>query len=113
MSAPRPIGRIGEGTNLHALWDRRLLQRQHLDDDAYFDRLQAMSLAVPLARDPLPPDAAAWAEASCRIVLQPGVYPARPKLDEAYFISWTPVAEAQLRRAGTRLAQLLNAALAS
>ena len=58
-------------------------------------------------------DAELTPEASCRIVLQPGVYPARPKLDEAYFISWTPVAEAQLRRAGTRLAQLLNAALAS
>ena len=107
------VNDAGYGTNLHALWDSRLLFRQHLDDDAYVDRLQAMPLAVSLARTPLPPDAAAWAEASCRIVLQPGFYPARPKLDEAYFIRWTPVAETQLRRAGTHLAQLLNAALAS
>lgn len=103
----------GYGSNLHAVWDSRLLFRQRLSDEAYLARLQALPLAVALARQPLPPAAATWAMDSCAIVLQPGFYPARPRLQSSYFPQWTPVAEAQLRRAGTHLAQLLNAALAS
>lgn len=99
------------GTNLHALWDSRLLFKQRLSDDAYLDRLQAMPLAVSLAPDPLPPASEDWAEDSCAIVLQPGFYPAKPALMPGYFETWTPTAEAQLRRGGARLAQLLNGAL--
>ena len=105
------VNDAGFGTNLHALWDSRLLFRQHLSDEAYATRLRAMPLVVPLARHALPPDAAGWAEASCAIMSQPDFYPAKPALQDDYFIRWTPTAEAQLRRAGTRLAQLLNATL--
>ncbi len=107
------VNDAGFGTNLHALWDSRLLFRQRLSDDAYAARLQALPLVVPWAARPLPPDSPQWAEASCAIVLEDGFYPARAKLDEAYFPRWTPVAEAQLRRAGTQLARLLNAVLAA
>lgn len=102
----------GFGTNLHAVWDSRMLYAQRLSDDAYTTRLQRMPLAVAMQRTPLPPAAGEWAEDACAIVLQPGFYPSTPKLDRDYFVQWTPIAEAQLRRGGAHLAELLNAALA-
>ena len=107
------VNDAGFGTNLHALWDSRLMFRQRLSDDAYAARLEAMPVVVPWASRPLPADSPQWAETSCAIVLEEGFYPARARLDEAYFPRWTPVAEAQLRRAGTQLARLLNATLAA
>lgn len=106
------VNDAGYGTNLHALWDSRLLTKQHLADDAYLNRLQSMPLAVALVHQPLPPDAAGWAQDSCAIVLRAGFYPAKPALVASYIPQWTPTAEAQLRRGGARLAQLLNATLA-
>ena len=107
------VNDAGFGTNLHALWDSRLFYQQRMSDERYLDALLSMPMAVDLPRKPLPPSANLWAEASCAIVLQPGFYPSRPVLDPGYFPEWTPTAEAQLRRAGARLAQLLNAALTS
>ena len=105
------VNDAGFGTNLHTLWDRRMLAHQHLSDAAYAERLQAMPLVVPLTPDAWPPDATGWVEASCSIVLQPGFYPDKPALRKSYSTRWTPIAEAQLRRAGSHLAQVLNAAL--
>ena len=105
------VNEDGTGRNLHSLWDSRLFHRQRLSDEAYLARLQGLPMAVAMARSPLPPPAHEWAETSCRYVLQDGFYPASAKLDDAYFARWTPVAEAQLRRAGSQLAALLNAAL--
>lgn len=97
----------GDGSNLHRLWDSGLLNTAGLDDAHYLQRLQSLPLAVGL-------DATAsdWAEASCAVVVQPGLYPASAKIDEAYVQRWRPVAEAQLLRGGARLATLLNQALA-
>lgn len=97
----------GDGTNLHRLWDSGLLNTAGLDDERYLQRLQSLPLAVGLDAT-----AAGWAEASCEVVLQPGLYPTRAKLDDAYVQHWRPVAEAQLRRGGARLAAALNEALA-
>lgn len=105
------VNDAGFGTNLHALWDSRLLQRQRLSDDAYTQRLQSLSLVVDVVRAPLPAVAAAWAESSCGVVVQAGFYPPKPALQADYFARWTPIAELQMRRAGSHLAQLLNAAL--
>lgn len=102
----------GRGSNLHSLWDSGLLNSRGLDEAAYLQRLRAMPLAVPRDSSPLPPDAAAWAEASCRVVRQPGLYPASAKISADYVQAWRPVAEAQLRRGGSQLAAVLNAALA-
>ncbi len=103
----------GLGTNLHALWDSRLFYRPRMGDDRYLDVLWRMPMAVEVPRKPLPPPSPEWAEASCAIVLQPGFYPAKPILEPAYFVDWTPTAESQIKRAGARLAQLLNAALSA
>lgn len=101
----------GRGSNLHSLWDSGLLNSAGLDEAAYLRRLRAMPLVVARARVALPPDAAGWAEASCRVVRQPGLYPASAKIGPAYLQTWRPIAEAQLRRGGSQLAVVLNAAL--
>lgn len=99
--------RDGKGSNLHRLWDSGLLNTADLDDDAYLRRLQSLPVAVGLDTDPT-----GWAEASCAIAVQPGLYPASAKIGDAYVQRWRPLAEAQLRRGGSHLAAVLNQALA-
>jgi hypothetical protein len=53
-------------------------------------------------------DATRWAEQSCRIATREGIYPANRKIGQDYADTWRPLAEAQLRLAGERLAALLN-----
>ena len=101
----------GRGSNLHSLWDSGMINAAGLDEAAWLQRLRAMPMAVPMARDPLPPASVEWAEDSCRIALRPGLYPARALIGEDYVQSWRPVVEMQLRRGGTQLAATLNAAL--
>lgn len=101
----------GKGTNLHSLWDSKLLAATALDEAAYLQRLRELPVAVPVPLKVLPPDSAAWARQSCAIATQPGVYPPSAKLPDGYADTWRPVLEEQLRRGGTQLALLLNAAL--
>ncbi len=102
----------GKGSNLHSLWDSGLLSSIGLDEAEYLQRLRAIPLVVPRNAVPLPPDSASWAEASCRMVLRPGAYPTEAKIGATYVQAWLPVAEEQLRRGGSQLASVLNAALA-
>ncbi|RFF41300.1 endonuclease [Xanthomonas nasturtii] len=102
----------GKGSNLHALWDSGMLNDRHLSDDAYLQRLLALPAATAVSAA-LPPPAAAWAQASCKIAITPGVYPSAHVLPQTYIATYRPVAETQLRLAGDRLAAVLNAALAS
>jgi len=107
----RQINFNGKGSNLHSLWDSGMLNATGLDEAAYLQRLRAMSLAVPMARQPLPPASAQWAEASCAIVVRPGFYPPAAVIGQDYVQTWRPVAEMQLRHGGAHLAATLNAAL--
>jgi len=102
----------GKGTNLHSLWDSGMIYDRHLDDDAYLAQLLALPATSP-AKPVLPPDAAAWAKASCRIAIAPGVYPDKHVLPDGYVATYRPIAEAALRQAGDRLAAILNAVLAT
>ncbi|AOD16058.1 S1/P1 nuclease [Xanthomonas fragariae] len=102
----------GKGSNLHALWDSGMLNDRHLSDDAYLQRLLALPAAAVVSLV-LPPPAAAWAQASCKIAVTPGVYPSAHVLPGSYIATYRPIAETQLRVAGDRLAAVLNAALAS
>lgn len=101
----------GRGSNLHSLWDSGLLNALQVDEAAHLQRLRALPLAVALPRDARRPDAAAWAEASCRIAVSPGLYPASAKLDADYPARWNAIIDERLRQAGTQLASVLNAAL--
>lgn len=99
----------GRGGNLHSLWDSGLLYRRGSTDHAHLRRLRALprtSSVAPMAG----PRAAV--EASCRVMTRPGFYPPRAKIDPAYLRQWRPIADQQLRRAGSDLAAQLNALLA-
>jgi hypothetical protein len=109
LRIPAPEGE--KGSNLHSLWDSGLIQHAGLDEAAYLARLRELPLVVDLPAHPLPPQAGDWVEASCRISMRPGLYPPSPIIDEAYYATWVPLIDEQLRRAGTHLAQVLNAAL--
>jgi hypothetical protein len=98
----------GRGTNLHSLWDSGMLNTLKLDDDAYTKRLSALKAPKVAKRSAITTDAVQWAEASCRIAIAPGVYPTQRTLAPEYTATYLPVAEAELRLAGERLAVLLN-----
>lgn len=98
----------GRGTNLHSFWDSGMFYALQLDDDQFLQRLQALPAPTGIVAPRLQRDAAQWAEQSCRIATREGVYPAKRTVDEDYTNTWRPVAEAQLRLAGERLAALLN-----
>ncbi|TYT25777.1 S1/P1 nuclease [Luteimonas viscosa] len=102
----------GKGTNLHAVWDSRLLASARLDEDAYVDTLRLEGERLPADTGPYVPAApAVWAEQSCRIAMAPGVYPQGAKIDDAYLQQYRPTAEAQVQAGGARLARLLDDAL--
>lgn len=100
------------GTNLHAFWDSGMFNSQQLSGDAWLARIGARAPSAG-AQGPaaLPPDAAHWVEAACRIAVAPGVYPPRARIGEDYVTAQLPRMEQQVRDAGARLAAVLNAAL--
>lgn len=102
----RDGSRSGHGTNLHALWDSGLFRGLDESEAQHLARLQRLEVDVPDTRRP-----AAWAQESCAVVMQPGVYPPRRRVGQAYVQQWRPVAEQRLVAAGQRLAQLLNRVL--
>jgi hypothetical protein len=93
----------GEGTSLHRIWDSTMLDDAHLPAAAYTRKLQAEDGPVASGGTP-----AEWAEESCRIDRDGGVYPAIHSIDESYMRRERPIAERRLRQAGARLAALLN-----
>ena len=97
----------GRGTNLHALWDRGLIE---LPGGPMADWLALPPTVGPAAHDPIDP--AAWAEESCQIVAQPWFYPAGRRIDADYVERALPVVEQRLSDAARRLASVLNNSLA-
>lgn len=95
----------GRATNLHAIWDTPVPVRPGIG---------WREQAARLARQPLP-DAggtpAQWAEESCGLVRDGGLYPPRHRIDAAYLAQHRPVAERRIRQAAARLAALLDRAL--
>lgn len=102
----------GEGTNLHGVWDYWLLQSAGLDNAAYAARLEALA---PIGSDPAAGaanPAQAWTLESCRLIHDASIYPPRRKITDAYLERHRPVAEARVRLAATRLAGMIEDALA-
>ncbi|HEX7348862.1 MAG TPA: S1/P1 nuclease [Rhodanobacteraceae bacterium] len=98
----------GRETNLHRVWDSGLLDSAHLSTAGYVRKLAAERTPVTAGGTP-----AAWAEESCRIDRDGGVYPTLPVITAAYVARERPVAEMRLRQAAARLAALLNRDLAN
>jgi hypothetical protein len=102
----------GRGTNLHQVWDREILRATGLAPDAQAARL---AVAPPLSADPASRTdrpAVAWALESCRIVRDGGLYPSGHRIGNDYLRTHRPLVETRLRRAGDRLAGMINLALA-
>lgn len=93
----------GQGTSLHRIWDSAMLDEAHLSTAQYTRRLRAEHTPVASGGTP-----AEWAEESCRIDRDDGVYPPSHVIGDAYVERELPIAERRLREAGARLAALLN-----
>jgi hypothetical protein len=98
----------GHGTNLHHVWDSSMLDSTHLSATQFADKLAADRVPIAAGGTPV-----GWAEESCRIDRDEGVYPSSRRIDAAYVERELPIAEQRLRQAGARLAALLNRDLAS
>jgi len=99
----------GKGSNLHRLWDSGLLRSRHLEVRGYVHLLETQGpLKVFPIRVSITQSAIAWAEASCRIDRDDGVYPAGHRISRGYVTRKRPIAERQLRRAAAHLAEVLN-----
>ena len=100
------------GWNLHALWDSAMVTHVGLAPADYARQLQG--------GPPLPPDATlqrrhparSWAVESCQAIFDSALYPERRVIGRGYLERHRPLAETRLRRAGERLAALLESALA-
>lgn len=100
----RRDGRV-VGTNLHAVWDRDVLEAAGLSFPAYLARLQAAPWPPRLGDTGTP---LAWASESCRLIDARGLYPPGHKLDATYLDAMRPLAEERVRLAAWRLATLLD-----
>jgi hypothetical protein len=105
-------------SNLHAVWDRAVIARRGLSDEAYAGRLLEEFAAKPMSAGPVDP--LAWAleshqRAEAYVYQFPefvkDVPPASPiVLSDAYWQRAAPIVDERLKLAGLRLAALINAA---
>lgn len=95
----------GRGTNLHSVWDTPVLASRRLGWPRH---------ARELARKPLPAASGTpvqWAEESCRVTRDDGIYPSGHRVDRRYLERMRPLAERRVRSAAARLAAVLEHAL--
>jgi hypothetical protein len=89
-------------TNLHAVWDTPVVTH---------DRPSWRKYAAQLGATPLPAahgTPAQWAEESCRLTRDAGIYPRGHVIDDRYLERMQPLAQRRIREAATRLAALLD-----
>lgn len=102
----------GKGSNLHQAWDRLILKHGALSPG---DHADALARRPPLAADPTRQSdrpAVDWAVESCRLVETAAIYPPAHVITDDYLNAHRPLVEQRLRQAGSRLADMLNFALA-
>lgn len=95
----------GRGTNLHAIWDTPVLASRELGWRAYASELARMPLPVAGGTP------ARWAEESCRMTRDDGIYPRDHRIDATYLARMRPLAERRVRDAAARLAGLIDRTL--
>ncbi len=97
------------GTNLHAVWDARVLASAGLTRVQYVARLRPglAEMSAGTAGTPMQ-----WARESCALVESHGLYPDARAIGRDYLDAHRPLAEQRVRIAAARLAALLNEALA-
>jgi hypothetical protein len=108
------ISYVGEGWNLHSVWDSLILRKPLQRDGGWHGMSKRLgNTVIALSRDALPPHSGAreWALESCALIGAESLYPSRHKIGSHYLNKYRPLAEQRLRLAGLRLAMLLNDAL--
>ncbi|HET9032254.1 MAG TPA: S1/P1 nuclease [Dokdonella sp.] len=96
----------GKGSNLHAIWDSKIIASRHLRWQDYARRLERPPVAGGDEENPV-----VWAEQSCRITGNEGFYPRGRTIDKTYLDRMRPLAEQQIVLAGQRLAGILQRSL--
>jgi hypothetical protein len=102
----------GQGRNLHSVWDSLILPPAAQSPGDY---AQSLSLRSPLPVDPTRKSdrpAVDWAVESCRLVEDRSFYPQGHVITDDYLKTHRALVELRLRQAGSRLADMLNFALA-
>lgn len=94
----------GEGSNLHRVWDSKIISSRHL---AWPEYARQLSPEPSIAANG---DAREWAEQSCRITRH-DVYPTSRNITPTYLANQLDTVDLQLRRAAARLALVLNRSL--
>ena len=92
-------------TNLHVVWDERLIQYEELSYTEWTDWLTSKITAADVAgwTSASPAD---WADESAAI--RDTIYPDNPILSWNYVYETRPVLRSQLSKGGVRLAAYLN-----
>ena len=102
------------GTNLHSVWDYYIPASRGLKLQEYADLLDKQPWPAPSTTPVHPLQVALnWAEQSCTLIDEAGLYPAdnQHKMDHTYLDKMRPLAEQRISLAGDRLAVLLNQTL--
>jgi hypothetical protein len=103
----------GEGSNLHRVWDRAIIESAGLGPAAYADRLLSRARGEGTGKDgsSRPGGPVDWALESCALADAQGFYPASRKIGDDYLERHRPTVERRLTEAGTRLAAMIEVAL--
>ena len=96
----------GEGSNLHAVWDRHLADQIQLGPQS--TPVEAPSIEIN--SENIESSVIAWAQQSCQLIEQISIYPQLRQIDQAYTERHLVTAKAQMQLAADRLAILLRAA---
>lgn len=104
---------FGKGTNLHEVWDGRLIERTGLDEFQYLDRLKQQMGSLDLAGFERG-SVVDWAMEGHRLAVESAYrFPRNRQLAGPYEEANLPIVELAMIKAGVRLAKVLNDALAS
>jgi hypothetical protein len=97
--------------NLHSAWDTQLIAHRELSDSRYLSVLEQRIASERLTSRP-PGTPSDWAMESLALS-NAAMLPQQGNADEAYYRVNIPIIEQRLALGGTRLASLLNRALAA
>lgn len=102
-----------QGTNLHSVWDFYILANRKLDLKAYAAALEQAPSPTAASEAQASSSPLQWAEESCHLTEQPGLYPPdnKHKMTSHYLEQMRPLAEQRVEIAAIRLADLLNRTL--
>lgn len=104
------INWLGEGNNLHWVWDRMLLSTRGIGEGQHLALLKKQSAPTDTLKKSTDP-ALDYALESCQLLRSVPLYPKSRKLKLEYVDQFLPIAERQITLAGNRLARVLNKVL--